>query len=934
MDYKNTVFLPKTDFPLRASLPQKEAEILGTWQKENLYEAIKKQSKDKKENFMLHDGPPYANGHLHMGHALNKILKDVVLKYQRMLGKWVPFIPGWDCHGLPIEWMVETEYKKQGKNKDHVPVIEFRAECRNFARKWVEIQAREFERLGVLGDWDHPYITMDFKSEAAIVQEIFKFLMNGGLYKGVRPIQWSVIEKTALAEAEVEYKDKTSPAIYVGFPIVKTKLDLLKGVEAVIWTTTPWTIPGNRAIAYGEDISYQVLLVEDHPKLKGKKYLVAKDLAPSFVKEVGAVNHQILGAFQGSELAGTIAHHPFHGQGYDFEIPLLPGGHVTTDQGTGVVHTAPGHGVEDFLLGQKFGIEIPQTVGDDGVYYNHVPLFKGIHVFKAHEPVMEALDKAGFLLHKGEIVHSYPHSWRSKAPLIFRTTPQWFISMDTNDLRTRALEAIKKTKWIPAQGENRITSMITTRPDWCLSRQRAWGVPIALFVHKETGLPLKDQKVNDRIYQAIAQEGSDLWFGDGVEERFLAPDYNPKDYEKCQDIVDVWFESGCTHSFVLEENPELVWPADLYLEGSDQHRGWFHSSLLESVGTRGGAPYKAVLTHGFVVDAQGYKMSKSVGNAVSLDELIEKHGADILRLWVLGSDYSEDLRIGSEIIKRQEDIYRKLRNTFRYILGNITNTKIEDVPYDQLPSLEKWVLHRLAMLDKVIRQKSTTYDFHGLFKELYQFCAVDLSALYFDIRKDTLYCDARTTNTCQSTLYVLRQLFSHLTRWFAPILSFTTEEVWRAYHGPNASSIHLQDFPNVPQEWHQPDLEAVWDQLLNIRRVVTGAIERERAQGRLGSSLQAAVSLYLEGHSLNQQIHDFPLAEIMIASKVDVILRKIPENAFVLEDVSHVGAVISLAPGTKCARCWRVLDEVGTIPSHEDICNRCYKAVEELENHH
>lgn len=929
MDYKNTVFLPKTDFPMKASLPQKEAEILATWQQANLYEALKAQS--KKDIFMLHDGPPYANGHLHIGHALNKILKDVVMKYQRMLGKKAPYIPGWDCHGLPIEWMVETEYKKQGKNKDHVPVIEFRSECRNFAAKWVGIQAQEFQRLGVLGDWKNPYITMDFTSEAAIVQEIFKFLMNGGLYKGVRPIQWSVIEKTALAEAEVEYKDKTSPSIYVGFPVVKTGHDLLKDTEVVIWTTTPWTIPGNRAIAYHSDVAYQVLLMEDHPKLKGKKYVVAKDLVPAFLKEVEVNQHQVLGTVQGSDLAGTIAHHPFHGQGYDFDVPLLAGDHVTTDQGTGFVHTAPGHGVEDFAVGQKYGIEIPQTVGDDGVYYDHVPLFKGIHVFKANEPVMQALEDVGALLHKTEIFHSYPHSWRSKAPLIFRTTPQWFISMEANDLRSKALEAIKKTKWIPSQGENRITSMIATRPDWCLSRQRAWGVPIALFVHKETGQPLKDDKVNQRIYEAIAKDGSDLWFEAGVEERFLAPDHNPKDYEKCQDIVDVWFESGCTHSFVLEGKTDLAWPADLYLEGSDQHRGWFHSSLLESVGTRGVAPYKAVLTHGFVVDAQGYKMSKSQGNAVSLDELIEKHGADILRLWVLGSDYSEDLRIGSEIIKRQEDIYRKLRNTFRYILGNITGVTIQDISYDQLPSLEKWVLHRLSELDQVVREKSISYDFHGLFKELYQFCAVDLSALYFDIRKDTLYCDSRNSKACQSTLYILKQLFDHLTRWFAPILSFTAEEVWRTYHGANALSIHLEDFSAVPKEWHQPDLGKVWDQLRDIRRVVTGAIERERAQGHLGSSLQAGVSLYLDNHPLANKVHEFPLAEIMIASHIEVVLRNIPDGAFVLEDVPHVGAVIFMAPGTKCARCWRVLEEVGNIPSHQDICNRCHEAVLELE---
>jgi len=928
MDYKNTIFLPKTKFPMRASLPQKEAEILEIWQKEDLYGAMKNQQKP--ETFILHDGPPYANGHLHMGHALNKILKDVVIKYQRMLGKKAPFVPGWDCHGLPIEWMVETEYKKQGKNKDHVCVIEFRQECRRFAEKWVKIQAQEFQRLGVLGDWKNPYITMDFKSEAAIVGEIFKFLMNGGLYKGVKPVQWSVIEKTALAEAEVEYKDKTSPTIYVGFPVAKSSHPLLENAEVVIWTTTPWTIPGNRAIAYGPEVTYQVIEVKDASRLLGKKYVIAQDLLSEFTKEVGITDFLFLGTLQGMELQGSLAHHPFHGQGYDFEVPLLPGDHVTTDQGTGFVHTAPGHGVDDFLLGQKYKLEIPQLVGDDGHYYDHVPLFKGLHVFKANEPVMEALDQKGALLHQGEIVHSYPHSWRSKAPLIFRTTPQWFISMETNDLRSKALEAIQKTNWIPAQGENRITAMISSRPDWCLSRQRAWGVPIALFVHKETGIPLKDEHINQRICEAIAQEGSDVWFQEEAAERFLVPHYNPHDYEKCQDIVDVWFESGCTHSFVLEASSDLPWPADLYLEGSDQHRGWFQSSLLESVGTRGVAPYKSVLTHGFIVDANGYKMSKSQGNAVSLEDLIAKHGADILRLWVLGSDYSEDLRIGSEIIKRQEDIYRKLRNTFRYILGNIEGASIEDVPYDQLPSLEKWVLHRIAQLDQIVREKSASYEFHELFKELYQFCAVDLSAFYFDIRKDTLYCDARTSIPCKSTLFILRHLFNYLTRWFAPILSFTAEEAWLSHYGSHVPSIHLQEFLEVPSTWYDPALGKIWAQVRDIRRVVTGAIERERAAGHLGSSLQASVQLYLESHLLAQEIQEFPLAEIMIASHVQINPEKAPQKAFVLEDVPAVGVLISLAPGTKCVRCWRVLEEVGQVEPGQDICGRCHEAVQDI----
>lgn len=739
-DYKSTVFLPRTDFPMRGGLPTKEPELLKRWEDMGLFQRLRETAKGR-EKFVLHDGPPYANGNIHIGHAVNKVLKDVIVRSRQMQGFDSNYVPGWDCHGLPIEWKIEEKYRAEGKDKDEVPLNQFRAECRQFAQKWVDIQAGEFRRLGVEGNWADPYLTMTLPAEAQIVREIHKFAMNGGLYKGAKPVMWSVVEKTALAEAEIEYHDHTSTTVFARFAIWGSPAPEVDDANIVIWTTTPWTLPGNRAIAFGDEIeyaTYKVLAVEEGSLAEvGERLVVATALAESVFKETKITDARLLHRFPGSRLAGGYCHHPLTRSGYDFKVPLLAGDFVTTDAGTGFVHIAPGHGEDDFHLGQANGIEVPQTVGEDGRYYDHVPLFAGLRVYtaegkpgEANGAVLKAFQEVGALLAKGRIKHSYPHSWRSKAPLIFRTTPQWFISMETNDLRKTALQAIADTTWFPAQGENRIRAMIEQRPDWCISRQRAWGVPIALFVRKDNGAILRDAEVFNRIADIFEKEGSDAWFARPAQD-FLGNAYRADDYEQVKDIVDVWFESGSTHAFVLEQRPELKWPASLYLEGSDQHRGWFHSSLLESCGTRGRAPYDAVLTHGFTLDEQGRKMSKSLGNVVAPQEVCDKYGADILRLWVVSTDYTEDQRIGPEIIKYQADHYRRLRNTLRYILGALADyTPAERIAVAEMPELERWVLHRLSELDALVRAKIEAYDFHDLSVAIHNFCAVELSAFY------------------------------------------------------------------------------------------------------------------------------------------------------------------------------------------------------------
>ena len=934
IDYKKTVCLPQTDFPMKAGLPKREPELLQRWVDIDLWGKMRAASKGR-ELFILHDGPPYANGNLHIGHALNKILKDVINRSQQMMGKDANYVPGWDCHGLPIEWKIEEQYRAEGKDKDEVPIVEFRKECREFADTWIDIQRDEFKRLGVMGDWEHPYTTMAYEAEAKIASEIGRFLMNGGLFRGSKPVLWSVVEKTALAEAEVEYMEHKSTTLYVRFPVARTKDSELEGTSVVIWTTTPWTIPGNRGIAFSAEATYGVYevtaIAENSNARVGEKLILADELADA-VKEAAGIDAWTRNS-EASELDGVVCTHPLHGKGYDFDVPVLPGGFVTMEQGTGLVHIGPGHGMDDFNFAIAHGLEIPQTVGEDGAFYDHVPLVAGAVIYdqdgksgNANGAVISELLAVDGLLAKASLRHDYPHSWRSKAPLIFRNTAQWFISMDTNELRQKALDAIDQTAFYPKQGKNRLYSMIENRPDWCVSRQRAWGVPITVFVDKETGEPLRDQAVVDRIVSAFREEGADAWFA-SPPARFLGNDYDPKDYEQVRDVIDVWFDSGSTHTFVLEDREDQRWPADLYLEGSDQHRGWFHSSLLEACGTRGRAPYEGVLTHGFVMAEDGRKMSKSLGNVVAPQEVTEQSGAEILRLWVVASDYSEDLKIGPEILKHQIDAYRRLRNTLRYLIGNLHGYEpAHAVPVVEMPELERWVLHRLWQLDVHVRQCCETFDFHGLFRELYNFCTIDLSAFYFDIRKDCLYCDPITSPTRRAAQTVLAELFDCLTAWLAPILCFTAEEAWLQRNPGETESVHLRTFPEITKDWRNDSLGAKWDDIRQVRRVVLGALEIERAEKRIGSSLQAAPRVFVSP-KIAGSLENADLAEIAITSDIAIETGNGPANAFTLPDVAGIAVLPDKAKGQKCERCWKVLPEVGLNPDYPDICGRCADAV-------
>jgi len=935
-DYKSTIFLPRTEFPMRAGLPKREPEILARWEEMRLFEKQRDASAGR-EKYVLHDGPPYANGHLHMGHALNKILKDVISRSQQMLGKDSHYVPGWDCHGLPIEWKVEEGYREKGRSKDEVDQVEFRRQCRAFAEEWIGVQTEEFKRLGVNGEWDRPYTTMAFPAEAQIVRELGKFLLNGSLYAGAKPVLWSVVEKTALADAEVEYADHTSQTVWVRFPLRDVGDARLADAKVVIWTTTPWTLPGNRAIAYAEDEDYLLIAVseagEDSRAKAGELLLVAAELAPA-VAEAAKFAYEERARLKGSDLAGSIAAHPLHDEGYDFPVPLLPGDFVTMDQGTGFVHIAPGHGQDDWELGRAHGIEVPQTLDGEGIYLPHVPLFAGLEVYdqngkegSANRAVILAIEAAGGLLHRGKLRHSYPHSWRSKAPLIFRNTPQWFISMDSHGLRSAALKSIDETAFFPPAGQRRLRSMIESRPDWCVSRQRLWGVPLPIFVHKESGQPLRDQAVIDRIADAFESEGGDAWFT-SPPERWLGNDHAVADYEQIRDVVEVWFDSGSTHSFVLEARPELKWPADIYLEGSDQHRGWFHTSLLESCGTRGRAPFDQVLTHGFVLDENGRKMSKSLGNITAPQSVIEQSGADILRLWVVASDYAEDIRIGKEILKFQIDAYRRFRNTLRYLLGALNGfEESERLPLEEMPEVERLILHRLWELDRLVRESCARYDFNAVYRALHDFCAIELSAFYLDLRKDALYCDAPSSARRRACRTVMDEVFSCLTAWLAPILCFTAEEAWWARGKGPEESVHLRLFPDVPQAWADAELVARWDRIKRVRRVITGALEKLRAEKFIGSSLEAAPTVHIEDPELLRLVEGVPLAEIAITSGIAAVGGSGPAEAFRLEEVPGVAVSAGKAAGRRCERCWQVLEEVGRQPEADDLCRRCSEAV-------
>ena len=923
MEYKNTIFLPKTSFEMRANLPLKEPKILEDWDKEKIFKKLREKSKGR-EKFILHDGPPYANGHIHMGTALNKILKDVIVRTQQMSGKDSIYVPGWDCHGLPIEWKIEEEYRKKGLNKDDIPIVQFRQECREFAEKWIKIQKKEFRRLGVEGDWENPYLTMSNQAEAQIVRELGKFLLDKSLYKGARPVLWSVVEKTALADAEVEYEDHTSNTIYVKFNIVDSSVDELVGSNIVIWTTTPWTIPGNRAVAYGNDLEYNLIEIKaiDERSLAriGERIIVAKELQSKVLSEIGINESNVLKTFLGKDLEGTKCEHPFKLLGYDFVVRALAGDFVNLDQGTGIVHIAPGHGADDYNLGLKNGVDIVQTVEDDGKYNEHAVGFVGEHVYKVDIKIADKLKEFGKLLHLGTLRHSYPHSWRSKAPLIFRNTPQWFISMEKNDLRKKALKSIDDTVFYPSQGKTRLRSMIETRPDWCVSRQRVWGVPLPLFVNKKTGEPLRDTNVINRIADIYEKEGSDTWFTSDPS-RFLGDEYLPENYEQIQDVVEVWFDSGSTHAFCLEKREDLKWPASMYLEGSDQHRGWFHSSLLESTGTRGRAPYESVLTHGFVVDGKGRKMSKSVGNVISPDKILSQYGVDILRLWVVASDYYDDLKLDDAILKAQSDSYRRIRNTFRYIIGNLDGfNSQEQISIAEFPELEKYILHRLWEIDKIIKNCIETFNFHLMFTTLLNFCSNDLSAFYFDIRKDSIYCDSIKSSRRRSARTLLNLVFDHLVRWLAPTLSFTCEEAWKA-RGKD-SSIHLEDFLSIKEDFQDEIINKKWNIIKNVRKVVTGAIEKKRADKIIGSSLEAHITIYV-AENIKEVIRDISFDEIAITSSFEILTLKNKASYFFLEEIEGIEVLVTKVEGIKCNRCWKYKEKL----IDNDICGRCDDAI-------
>ncbi len=1064
-DYSTTLNLPQTEFPMRAGLPSLEPKLLERWASTGLYGQMRKAAKADnggrgRDRFVLHDGPPYANGDIHIGHALNKILKDLVVRSRQMAGFDSNYVPGWDCHGLPIEWKIEEQYRAKGRNKDEVPLIEFRKECRAFAEHWVGVQREQFKRLGVEGDWANPYLTMTYPAEAQIARELMKFSMNGLLYRGSKPVMWSVVERTALAEAEIEYHDYQSDMVWVAFGVRKATvkpvryvrlspplledgsldvsrdgdvaseeavqfsnaLNELRTASILIWTTTPWTIPGNRAISYNSKIAYGLYEVvsneRDFGPQAGARYILADKLADVVAGQAKVTLSRTMDV-SADMLAGLTCAHPLAGHGYDFDVPLLDGDHVTEDAGTGFVHTAPGHGREDFdiwmradtqqmLRSSGIPTEIPYTVAADGAYTKDAPGFEGRFVITdkgdkgdANEAVIKALIEAGRLFARGRLKHQYPHSWRSKKPVIFRNTPQWFIAMDKkfsvstpsplagegwgegshqastfaptplpsappppspargegNTLREASLAGIKATEWVPAAGENRIRGMIEAKPDWVVSRQRAWGVPITVFVATrdlpahglKEGETLRDGKVNAAIGEAFETEGGDAWFASGDGARFLAPfGYDAGDFEKVDDVLDVWFDSGSTHAYVLDDPTHFPDLADtkrkvdggrdtvMYLEGSDQHRGWFHSSLIESCGTRGRPPFDVVLTHGFTMDEKGQKMSKSLGNVVAPQKVIEQSGADILRLWVASVDYSDDQRIGPEILKNMQETYRKLRNTIRWMLGTLAHFSESDRIADvaSMPELERLMLHRLAELDSGVRLAYESYDFKKVVALLSQFMTADLSAFYFDVRKDALYCDPASSLTRRSALTVVDRIFRCITVWLAPILVFTAEEAWLDRDPAcrdSGGSVHLETFPDVPAAWLDDALAARWDAIRKVRRVVTGALEMQRAAKVIGSSLEAAPDVFIDDPALFKETENADFAEISITSGITLRWGELPSDAFRLADVSGVAVVFKPAPGIKCARSWKYFDPAAADPDYPGITPRDAQAMRERE---
>ncbi|WP_159006519.1 isoleucine--tRNA ligase [Bradyrhizobium sp. S69] len=980
-DYSKTLFLPQTEFPMRAGLPQREPEILKRWNEIGLYDRLRKAAAGRAK-FVLHDGPPYANGNIHIGHALNKILKDVVTKSQQMLGFDSNYVPGWDCHGLPIEWKIEEEnYRSKGKQKpdfrDSAAMVAFRRECRAYANHWLDVQREEFKRLGIIGDWDHRYATMDYFAEAQIARELMKFAANGTLYRGSKPVMWSVVEKTALAEAEVEYEDYTSDTVWVKFPVTNPAHGALASASIAIWTTTPWTLPGNRAISFSPKIAYGLYKVTDAAAdnwaKPGDLLILADALAESVFKQARVTAYEKVRDIPADTLDVVECAHPLKGLdgGYEFTVPLLPGDHVTDDTGTGFVHTAPGHGREDFdvwmsnareLDARGMNTTIPYTVDENGALTNQAPGFEGKRVINdkgekgdANEAVIKALVERGMLLARGRLKHQYPHSWRSKKPVIFRNTPQWFIAMDKDiaddgnaksgdTLRARALQAISVTQWVPQSGQNRINGMINSKPDWVISRQRAWGVPIAVFVREKgdgSAEILQDEAVNARIADAFEKEGADAWYMDGARERFLGPHAN-EEWKKIDDICDVWFDSGSTHAFVLEDPVHFPGLAGIkrkvdgggdtvmYLEGSDQHRGWFQSSLLESCGTRGRAPFDVVLTHGFTLDENGRKMSKSVGNTVEPQKVMKDSGADILRLWVCATDYADDQRIGAEIIKNTIETYRKLRNSIRWMLGTLHHFKPDDaVAVAEMPELERLMLHQLAEHAAIVRTAYAEFDYKTVVASLAAFMNTELSAFYFDIRKDTLYCDPPSSLARKAALTTIDMICDAILKWLAPVLSFTTDEAYRMYRPDAEPSVHLTLFPEGLEAFRDDALAAKWETIRNVRRVVTGALEVERAAKRIGSSLEASPLIYVSDRAILSTLFDVDVAEVCITSNYEVREDEAPTDAFRLKDVPGVAVVVEKAVGIKCARSWKILPDVGADPEYPDVSPRDAEALRE-----
>ncbi len=962
-DYKDTLNLPQTDFPMRAGLPKREPEWLARWERLGVYDRLRE--KEGRAPFTLHDGPPYANGHLHIGHALNKILKDMVVRSQQMMGKDARYIPGWDCHGLPIEWKIEEQYRKKGKNKDEVNVIDFRKECRKFAEGWVDIQRSEFQRLGVTGKWENPYLTMNFHAERVIAEEFMKFLMNGTLYQGSKPVMWSPIEKTALAEAEVEYHDKESHTIWVKFRVVETGDATLDSAHVVIWTTTPWTIPSNKAVVYGSDISYGLYEVTGRPEecwaTIGDRYILADNLAADVMGKarLDDTMYRRLCDVTNDDLAKIKLTHPLNGADgsngeWDDIRDFRAADFVTDTEGTGFVHCAPSHGMEEYELYRDLGMleqVITYNVMDDGSFRADLPFFGGKYILNrkggegdANKTVIEKLIEVGGLLARGKIKHSYPHSWRSKAPVIYRNTPQWFAAIDRvvgdnqdtygKTIRERALASIDQlVEWTPKTGRNRLYSMIEARPYWVLSRQRAWGVPLTCFT-KNGALPtdadylLRNEEVNARIAEAFDADGADVWYQEGAKKRFLTGIVDPEAYDQVFDILDVWFDSGSTHAFVLRDRDDGSEDglADLYLEGTDQHRGWFHSSMLQACGTKGRAPYRGVLTHGFTLDEKGMKMSKSLGNTIVPEQVVKQYGADILRLWVAQSDYSADQRIGPEILKGVADSYRRLRNTMRFMLGSLHDfTEADRIDPADMPELERWVLHRLADLDTRVRDGYTAYDFQGVFQTIFTFATVDLSAFYFDVRKDVLYCDGDTVER-RAARTVLDVLFHRLTTWLAPVLVFTMEEVWLERFGGEDSSVHLIDSPETPAAWLNPELAEKWAMIRRVRRVVTAALEVQRTEKVIGASLEAAPVLYLADQAVKDILEQMPFADICITSDLTLSTEAAPSDAFTMAEIEGIAVSFVKAEGEKCGRCWKILPDVGT-HSHAGVCGRCDEAL-------